>query len=279
MAFFIVVSCAETPKSSRSEKAIALWTPKLATELETKHLALGMPVFFRILKTKNGEAGTGELQAFVQIKNGKFKFFKAWDICTYSGELGPKKRQGDRQSPEGFYFITPRSLNPNSSYHLSFNLGYPNAFDRAHGRTGDFLMVHGDCVSIGCYAMTNDGIEEIYTLLQAALDGGQPFVRVHIFPFEMNTEVLAKYKSNPNYTFWKNLKQGWDYFEHTARPPNVEVKGKKYSFDELIVRELCFQEIKYAYTSDVTFFRLDDKKCLKYLPEFERKYRSNVTHR
>lgn len=279
---FIVVSltltaCAESPKSSRSEKATAFWTPKLTSELEAKKLSLGAPVFFRILKTKEGEAGTGELQSFVQIADGTFTFFKAWVICTYSGELGPKKKQGDQQSPEGFYFVTPGRLNPNSSYHLSFNLGYPNAYDRAHGRTGDFLMVHGDCVSIGCYAMTDEGIEEIYTLLQQALDGGQPFVRVHIFPFEMNDETLRQYKDSSNYAFWKNLKEGWDYFEQKHVPPNVEVSNKRYVIENMLERELCFQKIKAAYDNDVTWFRLDDRKCLRYLPEFERQYRTKVT--
>ena len=193
-----------------------------------------------------------------------YLFWRAW------AEL----KQGDRQSPEGFYFVTPASLNPNSSYHLSFNLGYPNAFDRAHGRTGDYLMVHGDCVSIGCYAMTDEGIEEIYTLLQAALGGGQPFVGVHAFPFEMSKDNLDKFKDNPNYEFWQNLKQGWDLFEHTARPPNVEVKDKRYYFEGAIERELCFQQIKAAYDNDVTWFRIDDRKCLEYLPSYVESVRS-----
>ena len=122
-------------------------------------------------------------------------------------------------------------MNPHSSYHLSFNLGYPNAYDRAHGRTGDFLMVHGKCVSIGCYAMTDQGIEEIYTLMNAAFEGGQPFVRVHIFPFVMSDENLAAHDTDNNIDFWKNLKQGWDAFEQYQRPPNVEVVSKAYSFD------------------------------------------------
>jgi len=198
--------------------------------LEAKNLSLGDPIFFRILKSQNGE-GDGELQAFIEGAEGKFVHFKSWDICTYSGALGPKKKQGDRQSPEGFYFVTPPRLNPNSSYHLSFNLGYPNAFDRAHGRTGDYLMVHGDCVSIGCYAMTDEEMEEIYTLLEAALHGGQSFVRVHVFPYEMSEANIDKLKSNPNYAFWANLKQGWDHFEQTSRPPNVTVKDKRYVFE------------------------------------------------
>jgi len=160
-----------------------------------------------------------------------YKFYKSWDVCNYSGDLGPKLTEGDGQSPEGFYFVKRSSLNPNSSYHLSFNLGFPNAYDRAHGRTGSFLMVHGDCVSIGCYAMSNEGIEEIYTLLEQALDGGQDFVRVHIFPFEMTDENMTRYAENDNFEFWSNLKEGWDWFEVHGQPPNVTVENKHYSFN------------------------------------------------
>jgi len=134
--------------------------------------------------------------------DGTFQLSKTYEMCTWSGTLGPKLKEGDGQSPEGFYFIKPSSLNPKSSYHLSFNLGFPNAYDRTHNRTGSFLMVHGDCVSIGCYAMTDDGIEEIYKDVEAAFAGGQVFIRVHIFPFAMTDENLAKQSENPNHGFW-----------------------------------------------------------------------------
>jgi murein L,D-transpeptidase YafK len=123
-------------------------------------------------------------------------------------------------------------MNPFSSYHLSFNLGYPNAYDRAYGRTGNYLMVHGDCVSIGCYAMTDAGIEEIYTLMQAALKGGQSFARVHVFPFPMTEANLEAYKDNVNSEFWKNLREGWDWFEDKQMPPNVNIADKHYVFSE-----------------------------------------------
>ena len=151
-------------------------------------------------------------------------------MCTWSGALGPKLKEGDGQSPEGFYFIKPSSLNPNSSYHLSFNLGFPNAYDRAHGRTGSYLMVHGDCVSIGCYAMTDEGIEKIYAGVEGAFAGGQSFIRVHVFPFEMTEQNLAAKSENPNHGFWTNLKTGWDWFERERIPPNLSVANKTYRF-------------------------------------------------
>lgn len=190
---------------------------------------LSSELFIRIIKTTETRV-KGVLQMWKRGDNNRFQLDRSFDICTWSGDLGPKLREGDGQSPEGFYFIKPSSLNPNSSYHLSFNLGFPNAYDRAHDRTGSFLMVHGDCVSIGCYAMTNAGIEEIYADVESAFAGGQSFIRVHIFPFEMTAENLAAQPSNPNHAFWTNLKTGWDWFEREKIPPNVTVSQKTYVF-------------------------------------------------
>lgn len=229
--FAALPSEAKIPETNRSQKAETRFAAPLAVELKSKNLALGAPVFLRITKTQSLADKQGTLEAFVENDKGDFVLFKTWDICTYSGELGPKLKQGDGQSPEGFYFVKPGQMNPYSTYHLSFNLGYPNAFDRSHGRTGNYLMVHGDCVSIGCYAMTDKGIEEIYTLLGAALNGGQPFVRVHVFPFPMTDENLKAHETNKNIAFWKNLKTGWDWFENKNRPPNVNVAQKRYIFD------------------------------------------------
>ena len=172
------------PENSRSRAAIDRVRPALVAALEADGLSLGAPIFLRIFKQEN------ELE--VWLENGSsFELFRTYPICKYSGSLGPKLQQGDWQAPEGFYFVRPRQMNPSSRFHLSFNLGYPNAYDRAHGRTGDFLMVHGRCVSVGCYAMTDPVIDEIWTLADAAFRGGQPFFRVHIFPFRMTPENMA----------------------------------------------------------------------------------------
>lgn len=223
-------SAAEMAETQRSQKAEARYTVPLTKALKKKALSLGDPVFIRITKMQSRSDKQGKLEAFVENSDGDFVLFKTWDICTYSGQLGPKLKQGDGQSPEGFYFVKPAQMNPYSSYHLSFNLGYPNSYDRAHSRTGNYLMVHGDCVSIGCYAMTDEGIEEIYTLMGAALKDGQPFVRVHVFPFPMTDKNLGRHKNNPNHDFWENLKTGWDWFEEKNHPPNVNVTEKRYVF-------------------------------------------------
>ncbi|SVD61889.1 uncharacterized protein METZ01_LOCUS414743, partial [marine metagenome] len=162
----------------RPEEAAKRVRPSMETALHAKGLRWGAPVFIRIFKE--------EKKLELWVDDGKvFKHFKTWPICKYSGTLGPKLKEGDRQAPEGFYFVPRSRMNPRSRFHLSFNLGYPNAYDRAHKRTGSALMVHGNCVSIGCYAMTDAGIEEIYSLCDAALTNGQRFFRVHAFPFRM----------------------------------------------------------------------------------------------
>ena len=214
----------EIPMSTRSEWVIASVKPTLKRELAAQGLKYGAPIFIRIFKVP------GILEMWVKSNDGTFKNFKSYKTCRFSGHLGPKLKLGDKQSPEGFYFVNTGRLNPWSRFHLSFNLGYPNKYDRYHGRTGSALMVHGNCVSIGCYAMTDAYINEIYALAVAALKAGQPFFRVHSFPFKLESELLSKYSSNPWHPFWSNLKEGYDYFNKYRRPPNVEVADGKYVF-------------------------------------------------
>ena len=220
-----IISAADLPESDLSKRVVKEWTPVLTEEMNAKGLTFGSGLFIRMFKS------TKELEVWVE-KDGKFELFKTYKICTYGWKgFGPKTRQGDGYAPEGFYFVTPTAMNPWSSYHLSFNLGYPNAYDRAHHYTGGSLMVHGSCASIGCYAMTNKRIEEIYTLMHAAFEGGQSFVRIHIFPFRMTENALKKHEKSKWYNFWLNLKTGYDFFEAKKIPPNVEVKSGKYVFE------------------------------------------------
>ncbi|MCB1214543.1 MAG: murein L,D-transpeptidase [Deltaproteobacteria bacterium] len=218
---------AQVPTSPRAQEASRRVTPQLKKDFSKKGLTLGSPIFIRIFKEEK------ELELWVK-DDQSFKLFKTYPICTYGlGTLGPKTKKGDGQAPEGFYFVGPQQLNPNSQFHLSFNLGYPNAYDRAYVRTGSALMVHGNCVSIGCYAMTDEKIEEIYTISQAALKKGQDFFRVHIFPFKMTQENLKRHQASPWYNFWTNLKEGYDFFEKDKKsPPEVKVKNKKYVFEK-----------------------------------------------
>ena len=154
----------DLPVSERSRTAAERVREGLSRALGEKGMRYGNPVFIRILKEE------AELELYVEEADKKtFKLFRSYRIAAMSGQLGPKEREGDLQAPEGFYYVSPRRMNPFSRFHLSFNLGYPNAYDRSHGRTGSHLMVHGNRVSIGCFAMTDPKIEEIYTLCHAAL--------------------------------------------------------------------------------------------------------------
>lgn len=194
---------------------------RLKERLTDRGLALGAPVFMRIFKQEY------ELELWMK-QDGQFVHFATYPICTYSGDLGPKLRQGDRQSPEGFYTVSRSQLNPNSRWRRSFNLGFPNIFDASHGRTGSLLMVHGGCSSIGCYAMTNDVIDEVWTLINAAFDKGQPQFAVHVFPFRMSDWRMSVHKDAQWSGFWADLKRGYDLFEESKIPPAISVCNKRY---------------------------------------------------
>ena len=199
-------------------------TPSLKEKFAAKGLKWGSPIFLRGFKKER------KLELWVKNK-GKFTLFETYHIAGTSGGLGPKLREGDGQIPEGFYFVTPNQMNPQSDFHLSFNIGYPNSFDKAQHRTGSFIMVHGSDVSVGCLAMTDAKIEEIYTLADSAFKGGQKFFRVHLFPFRMTPENLATQSENRWFSFWKNLQEGYQWFEKKKVPPNVTIKNATYHFD------------------------------------------------
>jgi murein L,D-transpeptidase YafK len=193
--------------------------------MSTKGMSKSDPILVRLYKKES------ELEVWKQGVDGQYAMLKTYPICRWSGQLGPKRKEGDRQAPEGFYTVNPGHMNPNSSFHLSFDTGYPNAYDRAHGGTGSHLMVHGSCSSRGCYAMTDEGISEVYALAREAFSGGQRGFQLQAYPFRMTAENLAKYRHDTNMPFWRNLKEGADHFEVTKREPKVAVCGGKYAFN------------------------------------------------
>ncbi len=198
---------------------------RMVAEIEDKNMAKESPILVRIFKEES------ELEVWKQDKAGQFALLKTYAICRWSGELGPKIKQGDRQAPEGFYTITPGLMNPNSNYYLAINTGFPNAYDRANGRTGAFLMIHGDCSSAGCYAMTDEQIAEIYALARESFFGGQKSFQIQAYPFRMTPLNMAKHRNSPHMAFWKMLKQGYDHFEVTRHEPKVDVCERHYVFD------------------------------------------------
>src|SRR3954469_25053801 len=209
----------------QSGRAMKELSAELRGDLQQKNMPVESPMLVRLFKQE------AELEVWKQDAAGRYELLKTYPICRWSGELGPKIREGDRQAPEGFYNITPAQMNPNSQFYLSFNMGYPNAFDKAHGRNGAHLMVHGDCSSRGCYAMTDDQIGEIYALARESFFGGQRAFQVQAYPFRMTAANFAKHRNNPNIPFWRMLKEGNDHFELTHQEPVVEVCEKRYVFN------------------------------------------------
>src|SRR5436853_7329923 len=210
---------------SRSTRSLSPIPPATLALMSEKGMSRNDPILIRAYKKES------EMEVWKRGSDGKYAHLKTYPICRWSGELGPKVKEGDRQAPEGFYTITPSLMNPNSSYYLAINMGFPNAYDRANGRTGDFLMIHGDCSSRGCYAMTDEQIAEIYALARESFFGGQRSFQIQAYPFRMTPLNMAKHRNSPHMAFWKMLKQGYDHFEVTRREPKVEVCEKRYVFD------------------------------------------------
>ena len=199
--------------------------PKLLAAMVEKNMDTQSPILIRLFKQE------AELEVWKQDRTGRFALLKTYPICRWSGDLGPKVREGDRQAPEGFYAITPAQMNPTSAYYLSFNTGYPNAYDRALGHTGSELMVHGDCSSRGCYAMTDEQIAEIYALGRESFFGGQKAFQFQAYPFHMTPANFARHRNSPHMAFWKMIKEGNDDFEVTRQEPKVDFCEKRYVFD------------------------------------------------
>lgn len=196
--------------------------PLLVEELKKRELALGAPVYLRACKQER------ELELWLRPASG-WQLWRTYPVAAASGYAGPKLREGDYQVPEGFYEVTPRQMNPGSSYHLAFNLGYPNAYDLQHQRTGTFIMIHGSNVSVGCLAMTDPVIEEIYLLVQAALEQGQPSVPVHLFPFRLTDENLNNAVGHPAEAFWRDeLRPAWQHFEARHEVPEIGIVDGRY---------------------------------------------------
>jgi murein L,D-transpeptidase YafK len=211
-------------------KAMKALSPQMLTLLDQKRMPKESPILVRIFKEES------ELEVWKQDTTGRFELLKVYPICRWSGDLGPKITEGDRQAPEGFYTITPGLMNPNSNYYLAINTGFPNAYDRANDRHGGFLMIHGDCSSRGCYAMTDEQIGEIYSLARESFLGGQPSFQIQAYPFRMTPTNLARHRTSPHLAFWKMLKIGNDHFEATHLEPKVDVCDKHYVFDAVQAR-------------------------------------------
>jgi murein L,D-transpeptidase YafK len=228
----IAIAAAVALAGCNSESTVAVngrhmqpLSERMVADLESRNMAKESPILVRIFKEES------ELEVWKVDKTGRFALLRTYPICRWSGDLGPKIAQGDRQAPEGFYPITPGLMNPNSNYYLAINTGFPNAYDQANGRTGQFLMIHGDCASAGCYAMTDEQIAEIYALAREAFFGGQKAFQIQAYPFRMTPLNMARHRNSEHMAFWRMLKQGYDYFEVTRQEPKIDVCDRHYVFN------------------------------------------------
>ncbi len=213
------------PANQLPTKSAPALSPELLAQLRQRNMPRYSRILLRVFKEE------AELELWKQDASGHFQLLKTYPICRWSGDLGPKMHEGDRQAPEGFYTITPALLNPNSEFYLAINTGFPNSFDKANGRDGSFLMIHGSCWSSGCYAMTDEQIAEIYALARESFAGGQPSFQVQAYPFRLTPANLARHRNSPHLPFWMMLKVGNDHFEATHLEPKVDVCNRHYVFD------------------------------------------------
>jgi murein L,D-transpeptidase YafK len=224
-AALMPVTCLGETSNRLPAKATKPLPPELLALLRQNNMPKHSPILVRVFKEE------AELEVWKQDTAGRFQILKTYPICRWSGDLGPKLWEGDRQTPEGFYTVTPELMNPHSNYYLAINIGFPNRFDKANHRDGSLLMIHGDCWSSGCYAMTDEQISEIYSLARDSFLGGRPSFQVQAYPFRLTPANLARHRNNPNLAFWKMLKIGNDHFEATHLEPKVDVCNRHYVFD------------------------------------------------
>jgi murein L,D-transpeptidase YafK len=205
-------------------------TPDPATlnyRLALAGLKLGSPLLIRIFKAESA------LEIWME-KDGTYVPFASYPICYWSGTLGPKLREGDRQAPEGFYTITIHQLHDGRRWTRSLEVGFPNVYDEANERSGSNILIHGGCNSVGCFFFNDTATTEIYTLVSEALSTGVVWVPVHVFPFKMTDANFAARAADKWSGFWITLKQGYDSFERTRLPPRVSVCEKAYSIEDRV---------------------------------------------
>ena len=206
-------------------RAMKELSPEMLALLQQKNMPKESPVLVRVFKEES------ELEVWKQDTTRPIPVAESLSDLPLVGRAWSEEVEGDRQAPEGFYAITPGLMNPNSNYYLAINIGFPNAYDKSNGFSGAFLMIHGDCSSRGCYAMTDEQIGEIYSLAREAFLGGQKQFQIQAYPFRMTAANLARHRTNPNMPFWKMIKEGDDHFQVTHLEPKVDVCERHYVFD------------------------------------------------
>ena len=205
---------------------------KLDERLATHHVTRDASIMLRIFKAES------ELEVWMTTNTGEYALFATYPVCLWSGTLGPKLKEGDRQAPEGFYTVAwPQTHREGARWPVSLDLGFPNSFDKLSAHNGSAILIHGGCASIGCFAMTNPVNDELNRLVARSLNAGQVYVPIHVFPFRMTSENFNRYDIPQWRDFWRNLKEGYDLFERTGRPPRVSVCDTSYGFQAVSMIE------------------------------------------
>lgn len=219
-------------KNKRVKTAYDKKWASLQTQLEAKKIdKTNFELYFRIFKLEK------EFEVWVKNKkDDKYTLLKNISICASSGDLGPKRKQGDYQVPEGFYEIA--TFNPNSSYHLAMKINYPNQSDKLKKTAADAggdIMIHGNCVTIGCIPLQNDPVEEVYVLATEAKNKNNA-INIAIYPCrfnEKNKQLLTKNYSEEKNKFWETLKKPYSYFDKNNTLPKITIsKTGDYIFNE-----------------------------------------------
>ncbi len=221
----VLTACKERLPASIKAKVEQPLPQEIQNRMVLYNIDLYAPIMMRFFKEEN------IAEIWKQSRSGSFVLVARYDICKWSGQLGPKYKEGDLQTPEGFYLVSANQMNPYSQYYLAFNIGFPNLYDQMHGRTGSNLMVHGSCFSAGCYSMTDVNMAQIYAFARDAFRGGQREFQLQAFPFRMTDANMARHRDNPHYQFWVMLKKGYDFFEENRKPPRVWAYEKRYVFN------------------------------------------------
>ena len=253
VAGLFLASCQDGSIDDFSPKATRPLPQKIIDKMKAKGMAKNAPIYIRVFKDEH------VVEVWKQKTTGKYDLIANYNICAWSGTLGPKFKQGDRQAPEGFYPIRPHNMNPASKYFLALNTGFPNAYDRSHGRSGSDLMIHGACSSSGCFSVTDDNVAEIYAFARDAFAGGQQEIMLELMPFRMTPEKMAVYRKHKAFEFWNMVKEGYDYFELTKIPPKVGFCEKKYVFNRGISggngSEACPAPVQTAYAATYSSYQ------------------------
>ena len=222
-AIFLSTIAADAASKSWRPESVAEREIDLAKEFSEKGLKLGSPVFLRVYKQ------TSEMELWVQ-QGPRYELFKIYKICRWSGGLGPKFYEGDRQSPEGLYRITTSDLIVNQRWDRAMNINYPNNFDQVNGRGGSSILIHGGCGSIGCFAIQNQNVEEVYGAVRAALRNSQAYVPVLTLPFRYSALAPEKEDTLHMSEFWSDLRRADLLFERDKLPPIAWICDGRYYF-------------------------------------------------